>query len=751
MNEELHDFDWLELRADETESKSPIDGVRRFRRLFALLVLLAVCLVARAVSLEIAYGDAYRRVAARPIERRESRTGIRGRILARDGTVLARDRQTPAVAVHYRYLEEPTGETWLRRTARARLSASERQKPGRLAAEIDRLREEVLGERRRLAALCGLSRQEWDRRAATVQRQVERIARRVNQRHRAAVETSPADSRDAMQAQHAAADATWLESIGRLFDVLLPPEERLTIGRITVAEELDYHVMVEDVSLDVAAEIEAHADQYPSARILSRSRRSYPGGNIAAHVIGYLAPVERDEIEPQSDRPGGDPYHPRDTIGRFGVERQYERYLRGRRGERVALLSHGGKILDSAWESEPTVGLDIMLTLDPALQRTAESLLDSALSRRPPRLDERPQGGGAIVVMDIRRGEILAAASAPRFDPNVFSRARAPGRGELLSDPSHPLLDRVTQMTIPAGSVFKVASTVALLESGATAPQEAFYCQGYLHQPDRHRCLIFVRHGVGHGEVTLTDALARSCNVYFFHHAEHAGPDPLIDWAIKLGFGRPTGIDLPGEAAGRVPTPLSIRTLEGHAWRTGDSQAMSIGQGSLTVTPLQIARMMAAVANGGKLVTPRVVRDVANVGRAASDEVQDAGAPQLEFAQPQPIAELSPATLAAIREGLEQVVADPQGTAHPTVYSQSVTIAGKTGTAETGPTSEGIQRGDHAWFAGYAPADNPKVAFAIALEHAGSGATAAGPVARRLVLRMAQLGYFQRTVNSVAR
>ena len=311
-----------------------------------------------------------------------------------------------------------------------------------------------------------------------------------------------------------------------------------------------------------------------------------------------------------------------------------------------------------------------------------------------------------------------------------------------MSDRATPLFDRTSRMAIPPGSTFKTLTAVALLESGTIGPQTPFSCQGYLHQPDRQRCEIYVRQGIGHGEVTLADALAQSCNVFFFHFAESMGPRPLIDWAGRFGFGQPTGVDLPGEAAGVLPCPELLRGrrsfpagVQGHeqtfpettsvpvAWRTSDTQSMAVGQGSLTATPLQVVRMMAAIANGGRLVTPHVAKEGSGIrGQGSGKEGRD-------------IASLSPHTLEAIREGLRRVVADPKGTAHATVYIESLPIAGKTGTAETGG-----DQASHAWFAGYAPAGEPKVAFVVVLEHAGDAATAAGPVAKRLVLRMEQLG-----------
>jgi penicillin-binding protein 2 len=250
--------------------------------------------------------------------------------------------------------------------------------------------------------------------------------------------------------------------------------------------------------------------------------------------------------------------------------------------------------------------------------------------------------------------------------------------------------------------------------------------------------MIYRRRQRGHEQITLRDALAQSCNVYFFHFAEQAGAAPLVSWAEKFGFGAATGIDLPGESPGHLPSPASAR-MHDQPWRAGDTLALAVGQGSLTATPLQMARLFAAIANGGRLVTPRIAlrlsmpAEQAEPLEASDDELR------LQHASPQSIAGLHGETLAAVRRGLEQVVAASDGTAHRTVYNESVTIAGKTGTAETGGGRE-----DHAWFAGYAPAEAPVVAFVVALEHAGGGGEAAGPIARRLVQKLDSLGYFRR-------
>jgi penicillin-binding protein 2 len=261
---------------------------------------------------------------------------------------------------------------------------------------------------------------------------------------------------------------------------------------------------------------------------------------------------------------------------------------------------------------------------------------------------------------------------------------------------------------------------------------------------------VYRKYGVGHGPVTLAEALARSCNVYFFHHAEQLGAAPLMDWAQRLGLGAPTGIDLPGEAAGALPkltAPAADLSPPSAAKPPQlDPRPLAIGQGAITATPLQIVRMVAAIANGGNLVTPHVAQRsqlVPHDSTSSNPTHSDDG----EAADPIPshsarsIADLTPPMLAAIRKGLNEVVADDQGTAHDTVYLADVAIAGKTGTAQTGGGQP-----DHAWFAGYAPADEPRVAFVVVLEHAGDAATSACPVAKLLVERLAQLGCFPRGI-----
>jgi len=686
-------IDWHQLAAERHTQPPLVDSRRRMRVCFAVFTLLLLAVFARGVQLEWAHGAAFREEANRPLRRERMLPAARGRILARDGTVLAIEQRRPALLVHYRRLKREPTDAGLR-----------------------------------LAALCGIEPDSWRRRVAKIVQRVERIKQSVSRRQ----------------------------------------------GRpITVAEELDHHLLAEDLPSAVVRALESDQRRPPAARnydgmrVEHRSRRYYPAGQLAAHVVGYLGPADAEEIraltgQAQPERieggsvraaPGRGPVDPRDLqlgdpIGRSGVERQAERVLRGRRGRVIEMTDHGGNVLSSQVDVPATTGGDVTLTIDPALQRAAERLLAEADRRRRVEHPEAAPSGGAIVVMDIASGQLLALASAPAFAPEAFVRLDRDAAGRLLVDPSRPLLNRAIQMALPPGSVMKVVTAAALLGSDGKAPSseapaplavnqtrrgqaaagdaqrtppvfhfdpdEPLLCRGYLKRPDALRCEVFIRHGHGHGEVTLGDALCQSCNVYFFHHARRLGFESLRAWVERFGFGRPTGVRLPGESSGKLP-------------RSGP-ELLAIGQGELTATPLQVARMVAALANGGRLVTPRIILTTDPPTRPEGSGRAEAGSYSAEAAEVEKIADLTPTTLAVIREGMRRVVADPLGTAHGTLHGSRPSVAGKTGTAQAGPG-----RVSHAWFAGYAPADRPRVAIVVALEHAGDAATSAGPVVRRLV------------------
>lgn len=746
---------YLVPHRERSENRSPedaasaVDSRRRIHWTALAFVVGCGLVLARLLSLELHHGESFRHEATKPQERRLYPAGMRGRILSSDGIVLAVDRPSQSLTVEYRRLQRSLDEAWLRRMARAKLTRTERRDPERVAQSEAKLRVELAELHRRLADLCGLSSAEWDRRRARIERQVTQISRQVNER-REAHEAAKEEAARQQALDSASTDRSWLGSLVEHVQWLLTPEDsRAPSAPIIVAEELAYHVMVDDLSESMVAEVVAHPTLYPGVRIERRMRRDYPGKTLASQLVGHLGVVSPEEVEIAAHSATPHEYHVTDRVGRLGLESYYEGVLRGTRGVSVELLDGAGRVMSTRSERDPASGKDLVLSLDAALQETAERLLDGALARRPRELSiSGPStssiGGGAVLALDVESGDVLAAATAPRFDPNLFTDGTASQVEILLADTAHPMFDRATRMAIAPGSVFEIVSSMALLAEPDFDSQEPFDCQGYWRQPDQRQCPIYSREQVGHGRLTLGEALAEDCRVYFFQHAAELGPPRLIDWALRLGFGRTTGIDLAGESSGLLPTPGNIRDIEDHAWRLGDTQSLAVGQGSLTVTPLQMARAMAAIANGGRLVTPHLVRKLD--GEAAGsrgqpmDEALSKFQPHRNYSQPIP--GLEGRVLQQLREAL---LVSAESWQHESELSvdDDMKIAGKAGTAEAGSG-----RPNHAWFAGYVPANHPRVAFVVVLEHAGDAPRGACPIATRFALRMRQLGYFDRDGSS---
>ncbi|MEX0714996.1 MAG: penicillin-binding transpeptidase domain-containing protein [Planctomycetaceae bacterium] len=726
-------------------------GVRLAWLCIAFVIpLLAV--VARLAYLQLALADEYVAGFEWTTESYEPIPSRDGRILSAAGEVLAYDVERFAIRMHYRWLEEPADPEWLRGQALSRLDRKERRDRARVDAEQQR----VLAERARmwdrLAQLANVTPERLAEDRRRVQRRVERIIASVERRRE---ERRRPRSDSASRSTDAAGHAWWRTGWNRVVETLTTPPEEGGRAPLIVREELDYHPLIEGIPLEAAAEIEAHPELYPGSRVAVTTRRRYANEGVASHVVGMRTPLDAEEIAARRDRfPQGDPldYGVGDRLGRMGVEASYDRRLHGLRGVRRIVRDRRGEIVNSEVVREPRAGRDVVLALDLSLQRRAEKLLEEAIA--PARQRDREDAddangdrgeegpaeagryehaaGACIVALDVRTGAVLAAASAPGFDLADALDPDPETQRRLNSDPRRPFFPRMTRMALPPGSVFKPLSAIAVLQDGRIDPHARHECAGYLDQPGRNRCYIFTHFGVGHGPTDLSDALCRSCNVYFYDAARRMGPEPMFHWARELGFGQPTGIDLPGERGGSVPVPPSLRAKfpedDASPWYAGDTLGLAIGQSRVTATPMQIARLMAVIANGGELVTPHVVRVGGPTRLGEDDDFPEPPAPRR-------ISGLSDSTLARVREGLERVVADPRGTGYKHVRLHEVAIAGKTGTAEVGGG-----RPDHAWFAGYVPADRPRIAFVVVLEHAGSGGAAAGPVAREFVRAMLELG-----------
>jgi penicillin-binding protein 2 len=696
-----------------------------------------------------------------------------GRILI-DGRELARDVATYRLKVHYRWLEEPPDGLWLRRRARERLSKKDRSDRER----VDAAEQEVMAERQRmwqrLAGAIGMTDEQFATRRSEIQQRIERIVELVERkRDRRAEEVAEAQRQKNLQEDRER--NLWGSAWERLRSELTTPPKRRRRDPIEVREEFDYHVVAKDLPYEKVAAVVTRSELYSGVDFEMRTERDYPQGSLAAHIVGTRQPVDDKDIAKLTADPKGDgtsELQTGDRTGRTGVERSYDRYLRGQRGLERIVSNSAGEIILREVVRQPQPGSDIDLAIVEPLQRHAESLLDTATNSSP--LEWFPEGevssssqpaavsetlpetsddtahtatGGCLVAINVHTGQVLCAAAVPRFDLRLLVDHNEELWQALQRDKRSPMYPRVTSMAVAPGSVFKTLTAIAGLESGTLDPEEPVECRGYLHTPKRHRCYIYRHYGVGHGDVSLMTAIEKSCNVYFYTAGQNMTAGPLVAWSERLGFGRRTGIDLPFESAGHLPRPAAARTIQlanfeagaddaesasdtkpPEPWYDGDTLGLAIGQSRLTVTPLQIARLMAVVATGGDLPTPRVVRAVRTHGS------QGHVAPSLLIESQTERVEISERTLKYVRAGLEKVVASRGGTGHSTVFMKEVSIAGKTGTAETGPG------GDHGWFAGYVPAEDPQIAFVAVLEHGGTGGRVAGPLAKGLVEEMLRLG-----------
>ncbi|MCS7172200.1 MAG: penicillin-binding protein 2 [Armatimonadetes bacterium] len=454
-----------------------------------------------------------------------------------------------------------------------------------------------------------------------------------------------------------------------------------------------------DVGIRILTTLEERRTDLQGVAVIADPLRSYPHGPLAAHVLGYLGEISGSEL--QHLRWWG--YEMGDLIGKAGVERQYDRLLRGEDGEQVVEVDAAGRPLRVLRQREGRPGNTVVLTLDLRLQEAAER----ALGARP----------GAVVAMDPRTGEILAMASWPSYDPNLFAVGISPEVWRRIADdPRTPLLNRAIAAAYEPGSVFKVVTGLAALHTSAADARSTFFCSGSFLLGGR----VF-RDLRAHGRVTFRSGVAQSCNVMFWQLGLRVGATHLARMARSLGFGERTGVDLPGEVEGIVPTLEYKQQVFGEPWYPGDTLNMAIGQGFTLVTPLQVARMMAAVANGGQVLQPRLLRSVLS----PEGRVLYTSGPVVRRRL-----SLSPQAWAAIREGLVAVVEEGTGRAAAVA---GLSVAGKTGSAET-------PRGrPHAWFAGYAPADDPRLVVVVSVEHGARGGIAAAPIARRVIQTWQQL------------
>ncbi|MGP8051837.1 MAG: penicillin-binding protein 2 [Desulfobaccales bacterium] len=470
-----------------------------------------------------------------------------------------------------------------------------------------------------------------------------------------------------------------------------------------------------DLSWEELAQVAAYEPELPGVLVQLQPKREYRQNGQAAHILGYLGEISEAQLKSGkfANYKGGD------YAGRCGIELAWDNYLMGARGHRRIEVDAYGREFGQMDSISPTPGANVYLTLDSRLQQEAEDCLEGK--------------EGAIVALDPRSGKILAMASAPSFSQEAFEHGLPPQEWQRLSqDKSHPLENRALQGQYPPGSTFKIIMAVAGLEEKVITPETTFNCTGSLVLGD-HEFKCWKKGG--HGEVNLHRALVESCDVYFYQLGERLGIDRIAKWSRRFGLGQPSGLNLDKEMPGLVASSAWKKARFNQAWHEGETLSVAIGQGYNLVTPLQMAQVAAAIASGGLIYEPQLVEKV----ESPTGEVLFQSQPQVKYNLG-----ASPATIAAVQKGLEGVVAEEEGTGK-VVRLADIQVAGKTGTAQVvttekleeerkGGSAEKIHKyQNHAWFVGYAPADNPRVAVAVLLEHGGHGGGDAGPLARRVI------------------
>ena len=484
-----------------------------------------------------------------------------------------------------------------------------------------------------------------------------------------------------------------------------------------------------NVTQEAAFIIEEEHLELPGVKVEVEPIRQYTTGPLTAHVIGYVGYIPREWVEDYVKRG----YDPNDKVGLTGVELALEDQLHGTKGQKhIEVDAAGREVRTLGYPLEPKPGNNLILTIDLDLQRAVEAALRKGM-------EGVGSESGVAIAMNPQSGEILALVSLPSYDNNLFASGISPeDYARLSSDPHRPLVNHAISGQYPPGSAIKPMLAAAALEEGVIDRRTKIVCQGTLLLPNKYfpdnpelaqpfRCWI-EKYGRGHGPLDVVEAIAHSCDIFFyqvgggFEDFEGLGLERLAEYARLFGLGEETGIDLAGESVGLVPSKQWKRLNYHESWTTGDTYNVSIGQGFILVTPLQMLNLTAAIANGGTLYRPQIVYQVVD----AEGRVMWPFSPQVIRRIP-----VSEENLAIVREGMQAAV--DWGTARRAKL-EGVTVAGKTGTAEyPGPRDEEGNLPTHAWFIAFAPVEDPQIALVVFIEGGGSGAEIAVPVAAEIL------------------
>jgi penicillin-binding protein 2 len=489
-------------------------------------------------------------------------------------------------------------------------------------------------------------------------------------------------------------------TLGRLASLLQIPFAELQEAVLRVSPDSILPVRVRrGLSMDDVARVEEWKLELPGVIVEVEPQRAYPNSRFAAHLLGYVREASDEQLKQGRYRRG-------DMVGQSGLERLLDEFLRGKDGGERIEVDAMGRQMRMIQSTEPHPGAQVVTTVDRRVQEAAEKAMEGH--------------AGAVVVMDPRNGDILAMVSTPAFEIDRFTGTiDRTAWLRVIQDPEHPLLNRTIQSQYAPGSVFKIVVAAAGLQEGTIAPTDRTNCSGDFRLGE---WTFKDWKAGGHGSVDLLEAMRHSCNIYFYEKGLKIGGPVIAKYANAFGLGAATRIDLPGEKLGLIPQPKLRRDKRVGGWHAGETVNMSIGQGAVLVTPMQVARFMSAVANGGVLWKPRLVQ---RIERPDKGVVWSDGGTVIGHV------ELSPMVWAFLRHSLWSVV-NENGTGAGARIA-GLDVAGKTGTAQMIANSRADKGQDHAWFASFAPVSDPEAVVIVLVERGGKGGQVAAPIARKIL------------------
>ncbi len=481
-----------------------------------------------------------------------------------------------------------------------------------------------------------------------------------------------------------------------------------------------------NVNEEVVAQISERNSDFPGVSISTNAARTYLAGNLAAHVIGYTGKIKEDEYNANKDI-----YNIDDIIGKTGIEYVFEKYLKGTDGEKQVEMSVDGTITGETVAKNAIAGSDVVLTIDSNLQKVTQDSLENCINkiRSGGFAQTYDAQGGAAVVMNVNTGEVLATASYPTFEPQWFVGGISQENWAYLRDDSrHPQLNKTIQSTYEPGSTFKMVTAIAGLETGAITTKERINDTGVYRKYNMEwKCWYYTSYHRGHGYQNVTQALQHSCNYFFYETGDRMGIDNLSKYALHFGLGKKTGIELPNEKEGAVASRETYAKLRnGGRIGPGDVLNASIGQGDNNFTPMQIAKYISSIANGGTVVKPTIVKSILNSDgtEVAKDEIIQYTNEKLGYSDTDDGIAISQESVNVAKEGMRMAASEAGGTAYNIFKGFNQEVAGKTGSAEAGKDKNGNDL-VNAWFVCFAPYEKPEVAVVVMIENGGHGNYAA--------------------------